>query len=816
MHTTHAPRSTNGTSTVTTGLLGRLGRWCFDHRRAAVALWLLALVGVFTAAGAVGPAYQDAFDVPKSDSAEGFAVLEEHFAHLGTGGKSGTIVFRAEQGVDDPHVTAAMQELFTLVDGGFPDDAGVARHPGATVVSPYSADGAGQIAREGPLAGRLAYAQVNLAADVDLTEASQIGAAIADSAPAIDGLEVLPGGTALGEFEVPETEFIGLAFAVVVLILAFGSVLAMGLPIAVAVAGVGAGIGLTALLSTLLTVPDYSTMVAMMIGLGVGIDYALFIVVRYREGLREGLSPRAATTRAMDTAGRSVVFAGLTVVLSLLGILLIGLASLSGLAVGASVTVLVTMISSITLLPALLGVAGPRVEITRWRGVVMAFFAALALLGVGIGVPALAAGGAMLAIVALLASFVFPQLRRAMRRRAVKPVSETLAYRWSRTIQHNPRRWLVVGTLVLVVLASPILAMRLGFADEGNYPEGTATRTAYDLLADGFGDGFNGPFIVTAQPGADGSLDAVDALRAALAAAPGVAAVTEPTLDDPAAPRAALMTLVPTTAPQDEATTDLVRDLRGRVIPDVVATSGLDVNITGTAAANVDYTEYLSGRLLVFFGAVLTLSFVLLMIVFRSVLVPLKAVVMNMLSLAAAYGVVVAVFQWGWGAGLFGISGAPIDAPLPMILFAIVFGVSMDYEVFLLSRVREEYAKTGDAAGSVADGLASTARVITAAAAIMIVVFGSFVLEADRGAKLFGFSLALAVFLDATLVRMLLVPATMELLGRRNWWMPKWLDRILPRLAVEPASSDAPAPSSLPGDIPAPAVVADQPERVSA
>ncbi|MEY2464130.1 MAG: putative drug exporter of the superfamily, partial [Acidimicrobiaceae bacterium] len=672
----------------------------------------------------------------------------------------------------------------------------------------------GQIAREGPLAGQLAFAQVNLGVDVDRTEASLLGAAITEHAPVLDGLEVLPGGVALAKTTVPETEFIGLAFAVVVLILAFGSVLAMGLPLAVAVAGVGAGVGLTALLSGLLTVPDYSTIVAIMIGLGVGIDYALFIVVRHREGLHEGLSPRDATTRAMDTAGRSVVFAGLTVVLSLLGILLIGLASLSGLAIGASVTVLVTMISSITLLPALLGVVGPRVEVTRWRGLVMAGFVAVALLGVGFGVPALTTGGAVLALVTLFASFVVRPLRRAVPRRAVKPVNETLAYRWSRTIQRNPRRWLLVGTVVLVVLASPILGLRLGVADEGNHPVGTPTRSAYDLLADGFGDGFNGPFIITAQPGADGSLTAVDSLRSALSAAPGVAAVSEPVLDDPAAPRAAVMTLIATTAPQDKATTDLVGDLRDRVIPAAVAASGLDVNITGSAAANVDYTAYLSGKLVVFFGAVLTLSFVLLMLVFRSVLVPLKAVVMNMLSLAAAFGVVVAVFQWGWGADFFGISGAPIDAPLPLILFAIVFGVSMDYEVFLLSRVREEYAKTGDAARSVADGLASTARVITAAAAIMIVVFGSFVLEADRGSKLFGFSLALAVFLDATLVRMVLVPATMELLGHRNWWMPKWLDRILPRLAVEATGHDAPALADVvPSELDAP-TAGDQRERV--
>ncbi|HEV7721165.1 MAG TPA: MMPL family transporter, partial [Iamia sp.] len=613
---------------------------------------------------------------------------------------------------------------------------------------------------------------------------------------------------ALGEAAVPETEFIGLAFAVVVLILAFGSVLAMGLPLAVAVAGVGAGVGLTALLSTVLTVPDHSTTVAIMIGLGVGIDYALFIVVRYREGLHAGLAPRAATARALDTAGRSVVFAGLTVVLSLLGILLIGLASLSGLAIGASVTVLVTMISSITLLPALLGVAGPRVEVTRWRGVVVAGSVAVALFGIGIGVPVLAAGGAALAVLLLLASFVVPALRRVVPRRVAKPASETLAYRWSRTIQRHPRRWLLIGTLVLLVLAAPVLGLRLGFSDEGNNPEGTATRTAYDLLAEGIGDGFNGPFLVTAEVGAGGSVAAVDGLRAALVATPGVAGVTEPVLDDPDAPSAAVMTLIPTTAPQDEATTNLVSHLRGEVIPAAVG-ADLEVNITGTAAANVDYTAYLGDRLFVFFGVVLSLSFLLLMIVFRSILVPLKAVVMNMLSIAASFGVVVAVFQWGWGADLFGISGAPIEAPLPLILFAIVFGVSMDYEVFLLSRVREEFVRTGDATRSVADGLASTARVITAAAAIMIVVFGSFVLEADRGSKLFGFSLALAVFLDATLVRMLLVPATMELLGSRNWWMPRWLDRVVPHVAVDHAGSAPAGPDPDPDPDPAPALEPD-------
>ena len=766
-------------------MLARISAWCFDHRLAALAIWLLALVGVFAAAGNVGAAYDGAFDIPDSDSADGFAVLEEHFADLGAGGQSGTIVFQATQGVDDPAVMAAMEELFAEVGAGFPDDDGVAEHPGATVISPYGPQGQGQIAREGPLAGELAYAQVNLAADIDQTESAAIGDAIREAAPSIEGLTVLPGGTALGVFEPPETELIGLAFAVIVLIVAFGSVLAMGLPIAVALFGVGAGIGSIVLLSNSFVIPDFAPTLGAMIGLGVGIDYALFIVTRYREGLHAGRDPRDATLVAMDTAGRAVIFAGITVVVSLLGMLLMGLRFVSGLGIGAAVTVGLTMISSVTLLPALLGFAQERVEVTRWRGLIMAGFASMSILGLGIGVPQLTLVGIILLALTLLVSFAVRPLRNEVPRRRVKPRRETLPYRWSRVIQRQPWLWLAVGTVVLLVLAAPILSLRLGFSDEGNFPEETDTRQAYDLLAEGFGAGFNGPFIVTVVPGEGDGPEAVQALNAALSDAPGVAAVTPPFPNDPEAPDAFLMNLIPTTAPQAEETSELVGTLRDDVIPAAVAGTGLDVKVTGTAAANIDFTDFLAQRVLIFFGAVLALSFVLLTMVFRSILVPIKAVVMNVLSIAAAYGVVVAVFQWGWGNALLGIEGAPIEPFVPMMLFAIVFGLSMDYEVFLLSRVREEYVRTGDAKESVADGLAATARVITAAAAIMIVVFGSFMFEDNRIIKLFGLGLALAVLLDATLVRMLLVPATMELLGERNWWIPKWLDRILPQLNVE-------------------------------
>ena len=790
-HTTRptSPRPTPDPSDVhrPTTALGRLAAWCFDHRGRAVALWLVALVAIFASAGALGSNFNTSAEVPGSGSAAGFAVLARHFPELGTGGQSGTIVFRAPQGVDDPEVRAAMEELFDQVDAGFPDADGVPQHPGGTVVSPYSERGSGQIARSGPLAGQVAYAQVNLSADVDDTESGLLGQAITDHAPDVDGLEVLPGGQYLTVVDPPQTELIGLAFAMLVLILAFGSVLAMGLPIAVALGGVGAGIGLTLILSQVLTIPDDTLLLGIMIGLGVGIDYALFIVSRYREGLHAGRSPRSATVAAMESAGRAVVFAGTTVMISMLGLLLVGIGWIAGMGIGVSVTVLATMVTSTTLLPALLGFARERVELTRWRGLIAAGLAAVALLGVGIDVAPLAAVGAALAVATLVAGMVVAPLRRTVPRRVAKPVRETYAYRWSRIIQARPWQWLIGATVVLLVLAAPVLSIRLGWADEGNFPEDTTARQAYDLLAEGFGAGFNGPFLIAAVPGSDSGdpAEAVGRLQQALADTPGVAAVTPPVPDDPARPEAYVLSVIATTAPQDEATTNLVHRLRDDVIPEAVAGSGLDVHVTGAAATSVDITDYLAGRTLIFFAAVLTLSFVLLVVVFRSVLVPLKAVLMNVLSISAAYGVVVAVFQWGWGGSVLGIVGGPINPFIPMMLFAVVFGLSMDYEVFMLSRIREEHVRTGDATTSVADGLASTARVITAAAAIMVVVFASFMLEDIREIKVFGLGLALAVLLDATLVRMVVVPATMELLGDRNWWIPRWLDRLLPHVEIE-------------------------------
>jgi putative drug exporter of the RND superfamily len=483
------------------------------------------------------------------------------------------------------------------------------------------------------------------------------------------------------------------------------------------------------------------------------------------------------------------VFAGMTVVVSLLGMLLIGLEFMSGLGIGAATTVAVTMFAAITLLPAFLGFAQERIEVTRWRGIIAAGLMSMSLLGLGLGVQPLLLGAPM-AVIVLVAGFALRPLQRELPPRTPKPVRETMPYRWSRLVQAHPWTALIVGSLVLVLLAAPVLSLRLGFSDEGNFSEDTTTRRAYDLLAEGFGPGFNGPLLIAGTLTEPGDLAVVAGVAEAIAATEGVQAVSPPIPDDVASPTAVLIQVIPTTSPQDEATIDLVERLRADVIPGLVAGTDLELFVSGSVAASIDFTEYLSDRLVIFIGVVLVLSFVLLMMVFRSLLVPLKAVLMNIISIAAAYGVVVAVFQWGWLGGLIGIEPAPIEPFVPIMMFAIVFGLSMDYEVFLLSRIREEWDRTRDAKNSVADGLAATARVITAAAAIMIVVFGSFLLEDDRILKLFGVGLAVAVFLDATLVRMLLVPATMELLGERNWWLPGWLDRLLPRLNVEGPSDD--------------------------
>jgi RND superfamily putative drug exporter len=707
-------------------MLQRLARTTYRRRWLVLGGWVVLLVGLFALVSGAGGDYRTSFDLPGSESQEAFDLLEER-GFSDRAGERGQIVFEVDQGVDDPEVQAAMEELFADVE---------AEVEAVSVVSPYAEEGARQISDD----GTIAYAELNFEDRTyeDYQPIADDVVALTEDVD-VEGLRVENGGDIFAEQYEPGSEQIGLLGAIIILLIAFGSVLAMGLPIMTALFGIGTGIALVGLAARFIDMPDFTSQAVLMIGIGVGIDYALFIVTRYRQSLKEGLEPEDAVARAMDTSGRAVLFAGSTVIVSMLGMLLIGLDMIRGVAIAIVLGVLMTMLASVTLLPAVLGFVGRNID--------------------KLGLP--------------------------HRHKAEQAERTSFWHRWSRVIQRRPWPAFVVGLVVLVVLAIPVLDLRLGFSDAGNRPTTDTSRQAYDMLAEGFGPGFNGPLTVVADvSGGSDDMTAVESLPAELSETPGVAFVTPIETND--AGDTALFQVFPTTAPQDKETEDVVHTLRDDVIPGAVEGTTAEVKVTGLTASVVDFSDYIAGRLPIFIGAVLLLSFVLLMVVFRSLLVPLKAVVMNLLSIGAAYGATVAVFQWGWGSSLLGIGReGPIEAWAPMFLFAIVFGLSMDYEVFLLSRIREDYDRTGDNALAVADGLSATARVITAAAAIMVVVFGSFVLGSDRALKLFGFGLAVAVFIDATIVRLILVPATMELLGDRNWWLPRWLDRILPQVHID-------------------------------
>ena len=762
-------------------MLASYARASFRHPWRAILVCVVVLAAILAAIGIVGPSFDSQREIPSTESGDGFEILEAHFEEFGSG-LTGSIVFEAEAGARDPEVEAAMSALFEDVRA-IEDVA---------LISPYEPQGLRLISSVDGAPGTIAYAPITLDPSVDDNESGDIGDEIRgliDDAGLNDipGLRVEIGGYALSGFEPPEAETIGLAFAIVVLILALGSVVAMGTTVLVALLGVGAGIGLMILLTNVVQIPDLAPTLGLMIGLGAGIDYALFIVTRYRESRSRGLDAESSAVVALDTAGRSVVFAGMTVVISLLGLSFIGVRFIAGVGLSASVTVAMVVISSITLLPAVLSLLGDRINVTRWRGIAISGLVAISLLGVGFGFRPLLVGLPLALVVAVL-GFIRSRhnpLRRRLAPRAPKPLRQTLWYRLSRTVQNRPWSYAIGGAVLLLLLASPVLDLRLGFSDEGNMAEDTSARQAYDLLAEGFGPGANGPVMIVAEAEGPADLEALSRLSGILNQTPGVAAASPPQPSGDG--EAAFIQIQPTTAPQDAETEALVKALRDDILPSAVAGSTLQPLVTGAVASDIDFSDYLGGRLIVFFSAVLTLSFLLLMMVFRSLVVPLKAVIMNMLSIGAAYGVMVMVFQWGWGGWLIGVDSGPIEPFIPMMLFAVVFGLSMDYEVFLLSRIKEEFDRTGDPVNSVADGLAVTARVITAAAAIMVVVFLSFVLEDDRVPKVFGLGLATAVFIDATFVRMLIVPSTMELLGARNWWLPAWLDRLLPNISIEGA-----------------------------
>jgi RND superfamily putative drug exporter len=557
-----------------------------------------------------------------------------------------------------------------------------------------------------------------------------------------DGVQIKLGGDPIyAAQDQSSPEGIGFLGATIVLLIAFGSVVAAGLPLAIALIGLGISSGgLILLLANVVDVPDWTTAVTGLVGIGVGIDYALLVLTRFRAAMLDGKDRHDAVVEAVTTAGRSAIIAGGTVVIAVLGLCLTALPYMYGVAISASLAVLVVMLAAVTLLPALLSYLGPNVDRLR-----------------------------------------IPLLGRTLR---AKADGESPAARWSHAVQRRPWTAAIGATAVLLALAAPALGMRLGFPDAGNDPPGTMTRQAYDLNTEGFGPGTNGPLVIAADLPNRTAKARIDAFAERLRGESGVEFVPPPTVNSDG--NAAIVTVIPTGSPQDEKTEDLVNRLREDVIPESLVGSGITAYVGGVTAALEDQSEYMKDRMPLFIAAVVGLSFLLLLVAFHSPLISLKAAVMNLLSVSAAYGVMTLVAKGGTVGELIGIDHeVPVAPFMPVMMFAILFGLSMDYEVFLISRIREEYLKDGDTRRAVADGLAKTARVITAAAAIMVVVFLAFLAAPDVFLKLFGIGLASAIFLDATVVRMVLVPAVMQLLGSRNWWIPNWLERLLPRLDVE-------------------------------
>ncbi|MFN2614284.1 MAG: MMPL family transporter [Actinomycetota bacterium] len=714
-------------------MLEKVARWTFTHRKRTLVVWIVAFLGFAVLGGKAGGEYQRNFSLPGAESQQALDLLRSTFPARAGGSLDIVMKFSRPPSAAD---VAAVESALRL-DGVAGVDSVTAPSLCTPGRCPRNSDP--HVSRT----VRIAYAEVRFdkqAFDVSKSTFERVRARV-DRLES-RGIDVEYGGDvaiATQQQKPGGTEAVGLLAALLILLITFGSLLAAGLPLLTAILGIGIGLGLLLLSAHVVSVPEFAPQVSAMIGIGVGIDYALFILTRYRQGLHEGLDPEAATVRAMTTAGRAVIFAGTIVVISLLGILLMGFQFAQGVAVGGAASVFVTMLASVTLLPAMLGFAGRNIE-----------------------------------------KLHIPFFHR----------DETRArtgfwFRWSRLIQRTPWTAGLAGLALIVLLAVPLFSMRLGSADAGNDPATLTTRRAYDLLSEGFGPGFNGPLLLAAQVRGTKDLDTLRRLDERLQRVADVAFVS-PVVPNNAG-TAAIITVVPRTAPQDAATSVLVKELRRSVIPSITNGTGVRVFVGGLVATFVDFAAKIADRLPILILVVIALSFMLLMAVFRSVLVPIKAAIMNLLSIGAAYGVVVAVFQWGWLRQIIGVDRTgPIESWVPMMMFTILFGLSMDYEIFLLSRVREEYLRSRDNARSVADGVASTGRVITAAAAIMIAVFLTFVIGFDiRQIKEIGLGLAVAVFVDATLVRMILVPATMELLGDANWWLPRWLDRSIPSFAIE-------------------------------
>ncbi len=713
-------------------LLYKIGNFAGRHPWRIIGAWVFLAGAIFMVNSSHGGGYDETFSLPGSESQAAADAIQDRFPQETL--YSSNVVLHSDEGLTSPATRAAVDRaVHKLAD---------APHVVA-VSSPYDPRGP-TVSTD----GKTAFATVGFDTEkIGLTEYDAAEKAVQGLRDA--GIQVEYDG-GLGYAKVSgggNSEMIGILMAVIILAIAFGSLVAMSLPIVAALTAIVVGSSAIGIMAGIVAVPEVTGVVAIMLGLGVGIDYALFILSRHRQNLAAGLSVPVAIGRANATAGLSVLFAGVTVIVAILGLKVAGIPMMTMMGYGSAIMVAVVMLAAITLLPAMLGVVKHRVNSAR--------------------VP-----------------FIRPTA-------TYDPDGSSA--RWAARVVARPVRYGGAAALALGILAIPVFSMHLGFADAGNDAPTSTTRKAYDLMADGYGPGTNGPFQVVVD--ADGGklpATTLERVTTALADQPGVASVDAPVTNR--AGDLAIVTVTPTTSPQDARTSDLLQQLRADTIPAAVAGSDVHVSVTGSTALTVDVSSRLQQRMAWFLGAVIGLSFLVLMVVFRSVLVPLKAAALNVLGVAAAYGVVVAVFQWGWGASLIGVhETVPIMPLAPMLMFAILFGLSMDYEVFLMSRVREQYRKHLDPSRAVIEGVGTTARVITSAALIMISVFASFILDVDVTTKMFGIGLSVAVFLDVTLVRMILVPAAMSLLGHRAWWLPQWLDRLLPTIDIEGGEHDGEA-----------------------
>jgi putative drug exporter of the RND superfamily len=738
-----------------------LAHWCIRHRLLVAIVWIVVAVGTTVVAQKVGPSYSTVYTLPGTETQRAHDLLAKEFPTQS--GDVDQIVFHTTQGtIDSPAVRGAIEPLLAKVSA-MPHVVGV--------ISPYSTRGAVQVSPD----RRTAFATINYN-----EPASQMGTATgkpvleAVKAVNVPGLTVAAGGQVIEAAEGfsvgPATE-VGVIAALIILLITFGSLTAAGLPLITAGFALFTGVAVIEFTTYVIDMPNVSTQLALMIGLGVGIDYSLFIVTRFREEYLASGDTESAVLNAMDTSGRAVLLAGVTVIIALLGMFATGVAFMYGLAIAAVIAVMFTVIAALTLLPAALSRFGPRLARKGW----------------------------------LRKRFARsrPEPVAAEQAPAPAPVQAPARSRgfwrsWSYIVRDHPWPMAIISMLIMLFLLIPLSSLRLDSSDAGNDPAGTSTRQSFDMLAAGFGPGFNGPLLIVTELPTPASKAELPALRSRIAATPGIVAVTPPRIAPSGA--VAIMSAFPGSAPQDQATTSLVNHLRGDVLPPFKQQTGVTVLVGGFTAGAIDFSNVLGNKLPLFISLVIVLSALLLFFIFRSIVIPIQAAILNLLTIGAAIGATVAVFGQGHFASVLGVQKGPIEAWIPVIMFAVVFGLSMDYEVFLISRIHEEWVRRNDPSEAVTEGIAMTGRVISAAAAIMICVFMSFTLGNERTLKEFGFGLAVAVFVDAIIVRCLLLPSTLELLGRVTWWLPKWLDDRMPRFNIEgsvphpPTLDEEPAP----------------------